>query len=61
MSKMATCFDITAPKGYQFMKTYEKYNLRFSQTDRATRCNSDVSENCSAFIFRVKQSNHIYH
>jgi len=72
MSKMATCFGITAPKSHQFyMKKYEKYYLRFSQTvakdsvllgyDNVTRHNSNVSENCSTFIFRVKQSIHMYH
>lgn len=64
MSKKATCFGITAPTGHQFyMKKYEKYNLRFSLTiakdsillgyENVTGCNSNVSENCSAFIFRV--------
>ena len=71
---MATCFGITAPKGHKFyMKKYEKYNLRLSQTvaknsvllgyANVTGCNSNVSENCGAFIFRVKQSIHtcMYH
>jgi hypothetical protein len=72
MSKKAKCFGITAPKGHQFyMKKYEKYNLRFSLTvakdsillgyENVTGCNSNVSENCSAFNFRVKQSIHMYH